>query len=229
MISRAFPLLAWLPAMLMPILACQARDEPGCEVSVAALSLPDDSDGLLHWRTADSATTPLQLSTRYFSEPVKVQGQAIGFYKDPVPAGPPPPDAPEPLLSVRIPADKGRVFIVLWSEPDGNNQPRWQGKCITAEEWRPSSMKVINSSAEPVGIAAGDKRIQLPPGRSVDFRAAEWRQSFPVKIFQLEPELKTIFSSSWRVTAGRRELCLIGNVNGAVSLRSLLELTPPER
>jgi hypothetical protein len=86
-------------------------------------------------------------------------------------------------------------------------------------------MKLFNAYSEPLGIAAGSKRLQLDQGKSVDFLADEWRgEGFPVKIFRMQPELKTIFSSTWRVASGRRELCLVANINNSLSLRSLIDL-----
>jgi len=219
--------LACLTALALLMVPCLGQGKQGCEVAMAALSLPDGSDGLMHWREADSATAPLQLSTRYFSEPVKLKGNTIFFYKEPVPAGMAAPDAPEPLLTVKVPEGVKLGYIVIWAEPDEQKQTIWRGKLLSASDWKTSSMKVMNVSSETIGIAAGKMRIQLAPGKSMDFHAAEWRESFPVKFFRMEPELKTIFSSTWRVTDGRRELCFIGNINGAISLRSLLELTAP--
>jgi hypothetical protein len=219
--------LACLSALILLVFPCHGQDQQGCKVAMAALSLPEGSDGLLHWREANVATTPLQLSTRYFSAPVKLEGNTIVFYKDPVPAGMAAPDVPKPLLSVKIPEGVKLGYLVLWADTDEQNQPRWQGKLLSASDWKSSSTKVINVCSETIGIAAGEKRIQLAPGKSMDFHAAEWKESFPVKFFRLQPELKTIFSSTWRVTDGRREICFIGNVNGAISLRSLLELTAP--
>jgi hypothetical protein len=216
--------LAALAVLLVP---CHGQAPQGCEVAIAVLNLPDGSDGLLHWREAGSVTTPLQLSTRYFSAPVKLKGDAILFHKEPVPAGMAPRDAPAPLLAVKVPVGMKRGYLVLWTEPGEDDQTRWQGRLLSATDWKTSSMKVMNVSSETIGIAAGGKRIQLAPGKAMDFHAAEWREPFPVKFFRMQPELKTIFSSTWRVTEGRRELCFIGEINGAISLRSLLELNAP--
>lgn len=217
---------AWLLALVAPVVPCQADDEPACEVVVAALTLPDGSDGLLHVRVANTATTPLQLSTRYFSERVKLPGRVVQFHKDPVAAEPAPP-LPEPLLAVKIPSDTKLAYLVLWSETGENNQARWRSRLFDAKDWAGSSLKVLNASSEQLGISAGQKRMLLASGKSADFRARDWREPFPVKIFRLKPEQKNIFSSTWRVTAGRRELCFIVDLNGTVSLRSLLELTAP--
>ena len=70
--------------MVPLIVPCLAQEKQACEVSVAALTLPEDSGGLLHWRGADTATSPLQLSTRYFSDHMKVASNVIQFYKDPL-------------------------------------------------------------------------------------------------------------------------------------------------
>lgn len=219
-----------LHALLLCVLPCHADDRQACEVSVAALSLPDGSDGLLHWRAGNTPTAPLQLSTRYFSERLKLPGNVIQFYKEPLMAGPAPDPPPEPLVTLKIPAGQNLFYIVLSSDLDGNQQPRWRGSLLNAGDWKMGSMKVFNACSEPVGIAAGKKQIRLLQGKTVDFHASDWGNSFPVKIVRLEPEMKTIFSSSWRIAAGRRELCFIGNVNGSVSLRSLMDLglVPPK-
>jgi hypothetical protein len=214
----------WLPALLLPLLACQATAQDGCEVAVAALSLPAGADGLLHWREAEAASLPLQLSTRYFSDPVKLTGKAIRFYGAPVPAGPTQPGAAAPLLTMTFPADMTRGYLVLWTEPDEKQEPRWKGMVVNAAEWKAGSMKVINACNEAIGIEAGEKRIKLLPGKSMDFAASQWREPFPVKVSRLEPAIKTLFSSTWRIAPERREICFVGNVNGSITLRSLLEL-----
>jgi hypothetical protein len=219
---------ARLTAMMIPLLALQAAAQESREVSVAALSLPAGADGLLHWREAEAASVPLQLSTRYFSEPVKLAGNAIRFYGAPVPAGPALPDAPAPLLTMTFPAEMKRGYLVLWSEPDAQQEPRWKGMLVNATEWKAGSMKVINACNEPIGIEAGEKRLKLLPGKSLDFPAAQWREPFPVKVSRLEPALKTLFSSTWRISPERREICFVGNLNGSITLRSLLELDAPQ-
>jgi len=218
-------LAACVHVLLLPVSPCVAKENPVCEVKVAALTLPDNADGLLHWRTGNTATVPLQLSTRYFSESVKLPGNIIQFYEKPVLAGPAKESLPEPLVTLRIPAGHNLVYIVLSSDLDENQKPRWRGNMLNSADWKTGSMKVFNACPEPVGITAGTKKIQLNQGKSVDFHAGEWGgEVFAVKIFRLQPELKTIFSSSWRVAAGRRELCFIGSANGSISLRSLMDL-----
>lgn len=218
------PVAACLQALLLLISPCRAADERNCEVAVAALSLHGDSTGLVHWREGDAATVPLQLSTRYFSKRLKLRGGAIRFYKDPVLKAPDQASIAEPLVSMKIPPGTKLAYVVLWSETDNDNQARWQGRLLNAKDWDAGSMKVFNASSEPLGITAGKKRIKLPEGKSVDFHAREWSKAFPVKIFRLQPELKTVFSSSWRVTDKRRELLFIGGTNGSVSFRSLIDL-----
>jgi hypothetical protein len=87
-------LAAWLHVLLLLTVPCLAQDKPACEVKVATLALLDGSDGLLHWRAGNTPTTPLQISTRYFSEGLKLPGNVIQFYKDPIldetPQDPPP-------------------------------------------------------------------------------------------------------------------------------------------
>ena len=213
--------------MIVPMLECHAAGRQASEVAVAALSLPDGSDGLLHWRDSAAATTPLQLSTRYFSEPLKLDGETVQFHQEPVAGDTPPKDAPKPLLSLKIPADMKKGYIVLWAETGENQQTSWKSRIFSASDWKAGSMKVINACDEPIGISAGQKPIRLAAGRAFDFQGAEWRDPFPVKIVRLEPEPRMVFSSTWRVASDRRELCIVGNINGSVSLRSLTELAAP--
>lgn len=216
--------LILMAAAAAPCIA-QQQQQAAAGVSVAALSLPDGSDGLLHWRADASATQPLQLSTRYFSDPVTPAGAAIRFYGEPVVAGPDVADGPSPLVTVAIPAGVRRAYIVLWAEADEAQEIAWRGQVLAANDWKAGSMKVFNVTTETLGIMAGEKPFQLPAGRSMDFTAADWRDAFAVRIVRLGPESRTIFSSTWRVTDGRREVCFIGNINGAITLRSLIELT----
>lgn len=214
-----------LYSLLLLIVPCAGADNQACMVKVAVMTLPGGSDGLLHWRAADGPTTPLQLSTRYFSEGFKSKGDVIQFYQNPVLARPAQEPPPQPLVTLKIPAGQSLVYILLSSEQDENQQTLWRANLLNAADWKESSMKVFNACSETIGITAGNKKIQLLQGKSVDFTAGEWKDAFPVKIFRLQPELKTIFSSSWRVAAGRRELCFIGGASGSVSVRSLMDLS----
>lgn len=218
-------IIACLHALLLPALPCLAIEKHSCEVKIATLALPDGAGGLIHWRSGNTPTSPLQLSTRYFSEVLKLESNVIQFFKDPVLALSNKEKPPEPLVTLTIPAGQRLSYIVLLQDSDENHQSRWRGSLLNAADWKAGSMKLFNACSEPLGIAAGQKRIQLSQGKSVDFQADEWNgEAFPVKIFRLQPELKTIFSSSWRVTVGRRELCFVGNVNNSISLRSLIDL-----
>lgn len=218
---------ACLCALFLLTVPGVGQDKPACAVSVAALSLPPGFDGLVHWRDGEAATEELQLSTRYFSERLKLRSGVIRFYEDPVLEAQSEPPPPEPLISLRIPAGAKLVYIVLWAETGEDNKPRWRGSLLSGADWKASSMRVVNACPVQLGITAGEKRLQLLPGKSADFLARNWGKAFPVKIFLLKPELKPVFSSTWRVSAGRRELCFIANLNGAISIRSLLDLAVP--
>jgi hypothetical protein len=222
-------LAAGIQTLLFSVLPCLAQDKHVCEVKVATLTVPDGSDGLVHWRSGNTPTEPLQLSTRYFSESLKLESNIIQFFNEPVLAASNQDPPPTPLVTLRIPEGRKLVYIVLTADSDENNRVRWRGSMLDSGNWKAGSMKLFNSCSETLGIAAGSKRIQLLQGKSVDFHVSDWGESFPVKIFRLKPELKTVFSSTWRVTAGRRELCFIGSANGSVKIRSLLDLAanPP--
>jgi hypothetical protein len=224
--ETCIPWAAFLLAVFLPCALGRAADTTSCEVSVAALSLPAGSDGMVNWRAADEATTPLQLSTRYFSERLMLPGNIIQFFKDPVPEGKSDSPVPAPLITMRIPPGTKLAFVVVWSEPDGNHGPEhWKGTVFRGEDWKASSMKVLNACSETIGIIADKKQIKLSQGSSMEFMAQDWNNAFPVKIYRSKPETKLVFSSTWRVSAGRRELCFIGSANGAVTLRSLMDLT----
>jgi hypothetical protein len=217
--------VALLSALVVLTSSGRAQDKAGCEVTVAALTLPGDSGGLLHVRTSEAATTPLQLSTRYFSARVKLPGKVIQFFKDPV-AAKPAGQAPAPLLTLQIPAETRLAYAVLWTETNETQTPVWKGRVLDAKDWDRSCLIVFNATTEAIGIRAGAKQILLEPGKSVDFPSRLWSEPFPAKIYQLQPEQKAIFSSTWQVSAGSRELCFIYRANDAFSLRSVLDIAP---
>ena len=219
------------PTLLALAMACafpaQAQKEKTeCKVSVAVLSLPASIQGKLHWRaTADSASTPLQLSTRYFSKHLKLPGNTIAFYDVPVaatqPDSPPP---PVPLLSLTVPEGSKLTYIVLLATKDTNQKMRWRAKQFDSKDWPDDSMKLLNASTETLGIMAGKKKVSLEDGKNMDFLARDWPNSFPIKIYRHETPANLVFSSTWRVSAGRRELCFLGNDNGNLTLRALMDL-----
>ncbi len=222
-------LLCGVLLLVMPDVHGQAARKGGVEVAVAALALPDESTGLVHWSAADPSTTPLQLSTRYFSERVKVSGNVIRFYQNPVTpedSG----DVPqEPLAAVRIPANTALAYVILWSAETDDGGSEWKAMLMRGEDWKTGSLKLLNGSAGTLGIVAGEKRMQLRNGRHLDFMASDYGDAFPVKIYRIEPETRLVFSSTWRVAAGRRELCFLSGGGDSVSLRSLMDLAAPPR
>lgn len=214
-------------ALLILAGPCVAKEKSSVQISVGALTLAPGSDGMVHWRVGNTETTPLQLSTRYFSERLKMPVGVVGFYDQPVAKGAE--DPPEPFLSLQLPATSGLAFLVIWSSTDKNGKASWQGNVISGSEWKDSSMRLFNSTSESLGLLCGEQAIQIGKGKSLDFHAKDWPKAFPVKIFRLQPEKKAIFSSKWRVTQGRRELCFITAQDSAVSFKSLIDLAlPPE-
>ncbi len=217
--------LVCLSTFILAIIPCLSAEKSSCEIAVATMNLPNGSDGVLHWRAgADVDTKPLQLSTRYFSEHLKLQGGVVQFFQAPVSASSDQNPPPIPLVSLKIPEGAKLVYIVIMSDTDENKQTRWRGILFDSADWKESSLKLINASSESLGIVAGEKEIRLNSGKSMDFNASEWSEPFPVKIFLMAPEVKKIFSSTWRVSSGRRELCFVSNINGSIALRSLLDL-----
>ena len=216
-----------LPACLCLVMAMASpasAQKTGCEVAVAALTLPDGSDGMLHWIAADASTTPLQLSTRYFSDRVKVLGEAIHFYGEPQRLDPAAAKPPKPLVSVKLPPDLKLAYIVLWTAGSDDGGSEWKATLFNGMEWKEGSLKVLNASGGTLGIIAGEKRLQVSSGKSVDFLARDFKDSFPVKIYLREPEPKLVFSSTWRITPGHRELCFLSGAGNSISPRSLIDL-----
>jgi hypothetical protein len=211
-------------AILVLTTNCFAEERP-CEVAFAALNLPAGSDGLLHLRTGKEASTPVQLSVRYFSTRLKVPGSVIQFFAAPVPADADPP--PTPLLTLAVPERTRLAYAILWADQDENHKTRWQGSLFNAADWPQGSLKLLNACPDPLGITAGDQKILLLAGKSSNFTSSAWPDSFPVKIHQTTPVMKTVFSSVWRITASRRELCVIFNSGNSVTLRSLMDLQAP--
>lgn len=217
---------ALLPALLVLASPAVLAEQAAREVSVAALTLPEGSDGLLHLRGTGTATRPLQLSTRYFSERTKIEGTVIHFFQSPVPEKPADP-APVPLLSLRIPESTRLAYAVLWTAAGEDRKTAWKGMILDANTWDPSTLKLMNATSEAIGIRAGEKDLMLEKGKSLDFGSSDWPQPFAAKIFRLKPEQKVIFSSTWQVTAGSRELCFVFSSGDAFSLRSILDLNAP--
>lgn len=73
---------------------------------------------------------------RIFSERLKLPGNIIQFYKDPVLAEPAPDPLPEPLVTLKIPPGQKLVYIVLSSELHENRQPFWRGRQLNAGDWK---------------------------------------------------------------------------------------------
>lgn len=210
---------------LLAVALCQTVHARKPEISVAALSLPGDSTGMVHWRSSNAATEPLQLSVRYFSERIELESNFIEFHAEPfVPAAGT--DAPEPFLRMRIPEGRNSVYLVISGDLDEENNTRWRGNLLDGREWRAGSMKVFNSFDSPLGIVADGKNpIQLAEGKSVDLHARDFdKAGFSVRIYRMSPERRIIFSSKWRIAEDRRELLFIGNNQGRITLRALLEL-----
>jgi len=227
--KHTLSLLVYLSALLIfagPGLA-QADKKQYSEVSLGALTLPNGSDGLLHWIGAEPLSQELQLSTRYFSERIKPKSEILRLYESPtiLVEGEP---IPEPLLTVKVPSGPGLIYLVVWSETGKDNKATWRSRAFSAKEWQVGTMKLINASKATLGLTAGAKKFKLVGGKSIDFHARDWPKPFPTKIYLTEPKVKNVFSSKWRITAASRELCFIAKVNGSISLRSLMDLNAAE-
>jgi hypothetical protein len=196
-----------------------AEDKPGAQAAIGALTLPADADGLVHLRTGEGATVPLQLSLRNFSTPLKLPTGRFQLFGSPVANKTTP---PAPLLTVALPEGVNTAFVMVWATNDLQGKSVWQSKVIDAATWPADTLKLINASVAPLGIAAADKRLRLTTVGAIDFPADKWKDPFPVEIFRLAPVTKSVFSSTWRVSAGQRELCVILGEGDGILIRSLI-------
>lgn len=203
--------------LLSAVLA--AQDKPSSQVTMAALTLPADADGLVHLQTGEGDTVPLQLSLRNFSTPLKLPTGRFRLFESPVAEKTTP---PAPLLSVTLPKGVKDAFVMVWTLNDSQGKTVWRSKVIDAASWPANTLKLINASATPLGIAAADKRLRLTTDGTIDFPADQWKDPFPVEIFRLAPVSKSVFSSTWRVSAGQRELCVILGEDDGILIRSLI-------
>jgi hypothetical protein len=210
----------------MTCVAGSAEERPASQVAIGALSLPADADGMFHMRTGSGSSKPLQLSLRYFSAPQEVPGGVLQIFKEPVPAVLPTPP-PSPLLTVRIPETSRHAYLVIWSAPDAQGKPVWQSMLLDGADWPDSSMKLLNATGDGLEIDLAGKRVKLPAGKSTNLRAADHPESFPVGIHRLASPPEPIFSSTWRISAGQRELCVLFPRDRSISLRSLMAVDAP--
>src|SRR6218665_973168 len=102
----AFQNLASLAFLLAGALLANA--DP-IQITVGALSLPAGSDGLVHLRVSETESKPIQLSTRYFVDPVSIGVPVFELHTTPL--GKPPPVNP-PLLRLPIPPGTTSCLIV---------------------------------------------------------------------------------------------------------------------
>ncbi len=188
--------------------------------------MPEGSSGQIHIRDTETTSKPLQLSTRYFSERIELKGNVIQIYKDPVVE-----NSPEavPLLTLAIPDETRIGYVALWAETDDKNQSVWKGQVFDSKDWIQNSLKVVNFTADPLGISAGPKEIMIDPGKSADFTSSEWPNSFTAKIYLTKPERKNLLSSTWQVSTSNRELCFIFKEKNRLSLRSIMDIAPIQK
>jgi hypothetical protein len=67
----------------------------------------------------------------------------------------------------------------------------------------------------------------LSEGKTAIYKHAHYPESFPVKIFQLGPNPRMIFTSTWRISKGQREFCVLSNRNNRFDIQVLTALRQP--
>lgn len=228
----AIRLLAIFAVISLPLAQAQTQT---VTFTFGALSLPSGSDGSLHLKTGEATSTPVQMSTRYFCEPVTAAVTAIELYAQPLgkdPKGTPPAG---PLLRLPLDASSaGSFHVVIWNDTSQGKE-KLVGKTFAAEKWPAGRMLLLNASAVPIAIEAGAVRQVLNAGVSFAFPASGPGQSLPVKMYLQEGpppgKAKLVFSSAWRIEGDRRELCVIypNPASRSVSVRSLMERSSPAK
>jgi hypothetical protein len=153
------------------------------------------------------------------------------LFQDPLLGKSTPDKTPPPaLLTLNIPEDAKLAYVVLWAEKASNQQLVWRATTFNANDWPRNCLKLLNACPNSLGIAAGDNhQTLLPKTKSMNFPAKDWEASFPVKVYQMEPKPKLVFSSTWRVSTGQRELCVLFKSGDGIALRAVMErdLKPP--
>ena len=227
--SNTYPFLLVVYSLLLAAI-CPAQETP-CEIAVAALALPGDTNSLLHLRNGAQTSQPLQLSLRYFSERIKLPGHVFQLFQDPLLGKSTPDKTPPPaLLTLNIPEDAKLAYVVLWAEQKPNQPLVWRATTFNANDWPRNCLKLLNACPNALGIAAGEShQTLLPKTKSMNFPAKDWEASFPVKVYQIDPKPKLVFSSTWRVSTGQRELCVLFKSGEGIALRAVMErdLKPP--
>ena len=94
-------------------------------------------------------------------------------------------------------------------------------------DWPRDCLKLVNATPGDLGIIAAAKKSRLQPGHSVNYSANEWPVPFPVRIVQLARPEQVMFSSTWRVSAGQRELCVLLGSGDTLEVRTLIDTRPP--
>lgn len=213
--------------LMIPVWIGVVHAQVEANLSLAVLNLPPDEDGLLHWRDGDKPTKPIQLSVRYFSEFITLESGILSLYTDPVLEEPEGSPVIAPLYTIRIPPDFGTGFLVLTPQQKGEDFS-WRGLLIPNRDFTLGSLKLYNTTGRELGIQLPNHNFKLLEGKSVDLDSKRFPESFPVKIYQLGEDRKKIFSSVWRISPQRREVCFVFMRNRSLKLRSLLLLSPAE-
>jgi hypothetical protein len=215
----------------IPLLLCMfsaanlLAQDSGPQVSIAAMSIAGDSTGMVHWRSLNVSTQELQLSTRYFSDRLQLESRTLEIYEEAFDPTQVEGDAQAPMVSVTIPANMQMAFVILWYSENRELGSRWRANVFSGDDWVHGTLKILNVRSEPIHMLAGEKPIRIAAGGSANLSVRDFSRPFPVQIFRPSGERKRIFSSTWRVSSGRRELCFIAGEGDSVSFRSLIDLS----
>ncbi|BDS06300.1 hypothetical protein NT6N_13400 [Oceaniferula spumae] len=202
-------------------------------VSLAAFSVPTGSDGIVHIRTGEKKTKPLQLNKNTFSQPIHVPAGKLELYENPLD-----PDAPQPvlpILSFNLPADGLPVKILVWSVKKPNGKEKWVGRSFSSSKWPDSCMVLVNFTGQPIGFQSGKLQKTIATNATFVFRGRNETNGSPVKLYLADPSnpksAKLIFSSVWRVPENEQEILVIykGNSEGTVMTRSLIAEKKPAK
>lgn len=218
-----FGLLILLPIHLAPAQAPQA-----VYVSLGGGFLNSGNDGKIKIRTGAESFEDVQLSSRYFSDSVKISGdRSIHIYS--------PGDDPSeqsPTTKIKLPSSGKNFLVFLWQKRGSNNKrPVYQARVISKNNWPQGSMLLINATSSKLGLVFGKDKQIIQKNKTTILKGQKPALSKPAKIMVAQKDnpqkSKLVFSSTWRISPHRRELCVIYQTGAKIKFRSLFERVSP--
>ena len=220
----------------------EAKQAP-VHLTFALFALAQNHDGLVGFHVEGKPIPNLQLSTRYFSKPVKISPDsnntiyltsatvaANATITDKTTSQPNQEDSialhPRPLAKLSLPNKNSTHYhIILIPNPDApkgkpsSSKLPYKAIAIPSQKIPRGGMIVFNVTPQIIAIRLKEnKTIKLNPGKFHLFKGTNPPSSQAIAIFQPSKDERSnqwekIFSSHWRVHPHRREFCIISPNN----------------